>query len=924
MPGDPPKDNSIIGEGTLSEPPPTTNSIKSILSASACDSILEAADAWLQAAEFFHGYLPREDIPPLLLKHGDFLVRLSEANVKSSEGKKKKAKQKRTSRVISILINSQAKMDLVPLEKRASLIKNIVIMNKRAKWWLDPATQFDNLETLFKHYQTQALAVEKDSVVLSRGVGLSRWEFKHDHVHVGRLLGRGAYGELTMTSLLTRELIREIMKEARIMRGLHHINVVSMVGVVLIDHPLYILLEYVSGGALDVYLKRRHSKIKTEERLAMILGVASGMDYIHKANVIHRDLAARNCLYDRTHTVKISDFGLSRSGTVYKMKTAQKMPIKWMAPESILTFSFTQKTDVYTYGVLIFEIFAAIGPYDDLRNSVVKKMIVEGKVNQFPPNTPDYVVKFVNEKLWCKDPDQRPDFANIVILLEKMIVSKVPGKIEMEERSAATSEAKTTTVDLETTTTVDGLSSEAVKKPEKADEAKQTAHSPALSTAEYVEEPSVSTKKAKESAPPKAKKSPQNTITEEVKTPKYRKKATKAGQPVLSKEMIQSADPTKIQSDASKMGKPATLQSKLAQVDIDSRRDREDFGVEIRTKPVFGRRSKFKRFKKNDGLEPAIPFIISRNEMNLDEVIRDHFAQGPVEHNYSSSFLFELFHRAEVSLERQPSLLEISAPVVIVGDIHGQYGDLLRIFEQCGWPFQTRYLFLGDYVDRGRNSLEVLVLVLALQIRFPRQVFLLRGNHEIKSVNRTYGFYSDLRLRYSNDNECDELLDAVAKVYSQLPLAALLCEKILCLHGGLSPKLQSIDDIRRIKKGTIEPTGLTEDLLWSDPSPCCTGFKTNTDRGCSYVFGSDVVADRCARMGILMIVRGHQAVDEGFEISADRKVITLFSAPGYQDFYVNKGAVMVVSADRTVTFKQFTRQQPTKQSKRTSCIPMSD
>ncbi|VDL84131.1 unnamed protein product [Nippostrongylus brasiliensis] len=78
MPGDPPKDNSIIGEGTLSEPPPTTNSIKSILSASACDSILEAADAWLQAAEFFHGYLPREDIPPLLLKHGDFLVRLSE------------------------------------------------------------------------------------------------------------------------------------------------------------------------------------------------------------------------------------------------------------------------------------------------------------------------------------------------------------------------------------------------------------------------------------------------------------------------------------------------------------------------------------------------------------------------------------------------------------------------------------------------------------------------------------------------------------------------------------------------------------------------------------------------------------------------------------------------------------------------------
>ncbi|KHJ96398.1 phosphoprotein phosphatase 1 domain protein [Oesophagostomum dentatum] len=167
---------------------------------------------------------------------------------------------------------------------------------------------------------------------------------------------------------------------------------------------------------------------------------------------------------------------------------------------------------------------------------------------------------------------------------------------------------------------------------------------------------------------------------------------------------------------------------------------------------------------------------------------------------------------------------------------------------------------------------------------------------------RGYGFYGELRLRYLGDNESDFILDAVGRVYGQLPLAALLCRKILCLHGGLSPKLQSIDDIRKIKRGLTEPSGLVEDLLWSDPSPSCMGFKANAERGCSFVFGADVVADRCQKLGILMIVRGHQAVDEGFEISSDRKVITLFSAPGYQDHYVNKGAVMIVSLSHPQPF----------------------
>uniref|UniRef100_A0A7I4YTE0 Tyrosine-protein kinase n=1 Tax=Haemonchus contortus TaxID=6289 RepID=A0A7I4YTE0_HAECO len=636
MPGESDSLESTIGKGHLSEPTPTTTSIRSIHSAG--DSFTHPADFWLQSADFYHGYLPREDIPPLLLKNGDFLVRLSEAHVKTPS-KKKRTKAK--SRVISVLVDPQSKNGLIPLEKRSSLIKNIVIMHKNKKWWIDPATQFDKLVSLFEHYQTKPLQLDKDAVLLKRGVGLCRWEFKHANVQVGRLLGRGAYGEvrkgtvirkngqivnvavktLTMTNLLSRELIREIMKEARIMRDLHHVNVVNMIGVVLVDHPIYILLEYVSGGALDVYLRRKHARIGRMERFSIMLGVASGMDYIHKANIIHRDLAARNCLYDRTHTVKISDFGLSRPGAQYKMKTAQKMPIKWMAPESILTFTFTRKTDIYTYGVLIYEIFAGIGPYDDMRNSVVKKMIVEGKVNEFPASTPDYVVNYVKEKLWCKDPDKRPDFSAIKSDIEK-IISAHPEKDLVDDRSIATqavSEGKTTaTIEIdvacdpkigptpspsnerlkgtaESVLPVDGgVKKEMISMTSSKDQ-KSMIVGPVTpvpivenKTMEEVLGPESEEKKGITTKPKiSSKESPQKSGSDVGSPSTATKEGTKA--PKTTKDSPSKGEKDK---DSAKKGRAEDV-TMTTQIDLDSRREKDDFkDVEIRTKPVFGRRSK--------------------------------------------------------------------------------------------------------------------------------------------------------------------------------------------------------------------------------------------------------------------------------------------------------------------------------------------
>lgn len=173
-----------------------------------------------------------------------------------------------------------------------------------------------------------------------------------------------------------------------------------------------------SGGALKTYLRKNKDTITKPEKIQMALGAGWGIGYLHKSNIIHRDIAARNCLYDHDSAVKISDFGLSRVGTEYKMKTATKMPVRWMAPESILNFMFTRKSDVYSYGVLIYEIFTSKDPYSDVQTGTVKKRIIEGELNTFPSGTPEDLVAYVKEKMWCKDPDKREDMDKICSWLE--------------------------------------------------------------------------------------------------------------------------------------------------------------------------------------------------------------------------------------------------------------------------------------------------------------------------------------------------------------------------------------------------------------------------------------------------------------------------------------------------------------------------
>jgi len=256
-----------------------------------------------------------------------------------------------------------------------------------------------------------------------------------------------------------------------------------------------------------------------------------------------------------------------------------------------------------------------------------------------------------------------------------------------------------------------------------------------------------------------------------------------------------------------------------------------------------------------------------------------------------------LCYRAKPVLLHQPMLLELEAPLKICGDVHGQYSDLLRLFEYGGFPPVSNYLFCGDYVDRGKQSIETISLLLAYKIRFPENFFILRGNHESAGINRIYGFYDECKRRYSI-----RLWKIFCDVFNCLPVAALVDEKILCMHGGLSPELRDLQQIADLERPCdIPDAGLLCDLLWSDPAPV-QGWAEN-DRGVSYVFGADVVEDFLGKQDLDLIVRAHQVVEDGYQFFAGRRLVTLFSAPNYCGEFDNAGAMISIDENLMCSFQ---------------------
>jgi len=295
------------------------------------------------------------------------------------------------------------------------------------------------------------------------------------------------------------------------------------------------------------------------------------------------------------------------------------------------------------------------------------------------------------------------------------------------------------------------------------------------------------------------------------------------------------------------------------------------------------------------------------------EQLHEDFKNSQILHR---RYVFEILCQAYKFFSNQPSLVDINIAkdqkFTVVGDIHGQFFDLLEIFKQNGWPSsENPYLFNGDIVDRGSFSIECILLLLSLKLLYPEHLFISRGNHETHTMNQMYGFEGECKHKYSS-----QVYEFFTQVFQVLPLAhcliglnelGLQASKVLVMHGGLfSQNNVKLEDIRKIDRNRQPPSeGLMCEILWSDPMP--HDGRVVSKRGIAIAFGPDVTKEFCENNKLDYIIRSHEVKYEGYEIAHDRKCITVFSAPNYCDTMGNYGAIVRLKGpDLTPAFTQFT------------------
>lgn len=259
-----------------------------------------------------------------------------------------------------------------------------------------------------------------------------------------------------------------------------------------------------------------------------------------------------------------------------------------------------------------------------------------------------------------------------------------------------------------------------------------------------------------------------------------------------------------------------------------------------------------------------------------------------------------LCSKAKDLMADEDNVKYVSAPVTICGDIHGQFEDLLELFKVGGEIPEINYVFLGDYVDRGFKSVETILYLLALKVKYPDCITLIRGNHECRGITQQYGFYDECVRKYGSLNVWKECTN----VFDYMTISAVIDNKIFCVHGGLSPKIKLISDLQDInRKQEIPHAGPMCDIMWSDPDDVKSW--TYSTRGAGWLFGHEIVEKFCFENKIELIARAHQLVYEGYKSVFGDRLVTVWSAPNYCGKCGNLASIMELDENMTKIYKIF-------------------
>ncbi|KAG8725449.1 phosphoprotein phosphatase PP4 catalytic subunit [Ceratobasidium sp. 395] len=260
----------------------------------------------------------------------------------------------------------------------------------------------------------------------------------------------------------------------------------------------------------------------------------------------------------------------------------------------------------------------------------------------------------------------------------------------------------------------------------------------------------------------------------------------------------------------------------------------------------------------------------------------------------------ELCLKAREILIEEGNVQYVDAPVTICGDIHGQFFDLIELFKMGGFCPETNYLFMGDFVDRGFYSVETFLLLLAFKVRYPDRITLIRGNHESRQITQVYGFYDECQRKYGSAN----VWRYCCEVFDYLALGAVVDGRVFCVHGGLSPNINAIDQIRTIdRKQEVPHDGAMCDLLWSDPDDIADWGLS--PRGAGFLFGAKVAKMFAHHNAIDLIARAHQLAMEGYKLMFDQTIVTVWSAPNYCYRCGNVASILELDENLRQEYKVF-------------------